>query len=247
MVDLTFAEEFFGSAAEALGKTVYPPGDPSNPSQIPPGRVIVGVVGNRAFNYMKFGGNTSSGVSYSLSPDLDTTVARIDRSDMAGALEGVDAFWRELAPNVALTRRFLDDVFNAEFEYYLRLDRLFALLALMAFAISSAGLFGMATLVAARRRREIGVRKTFGASTAQIVRLLLTGFSKPVIAANILVWLPAFFGARAYLARFFEPAPLTPAPFAASLAITLAIAWLAVGSQTWRAARRAPAAVLRRE
>ena len=166
---------------------------------------------------------------------------------MAGALERVDALWRQLAPNVALTRRFLDDVFNQAFEYYLRLNRLFGLLALMAFAISSAGLFGMATLVAARRRREIGVRKTFGASTMQVVRLLLGGFSRPVVVANIVVWPAVFFGARAYLRQFFEPAPITAAPFLASLVITLAIAWLAVGGQTWRAARRPPAAVLRRE
>ncbi|HEX5048454.1 MAG TPA: FtsX-like permease family protein, partial [Gammaproteobacteria bacterium] len=247
VVDLQFAELFFGSAAEAVGKTVYPPANSDNPTQVPSGRVIVGVVDNRSFNYMNFGDNAIGGVQYLLQPALDYTVARVDRANVEGTVARLDALWRELAPNVPLTRRFLDDVFNQSFEYYLRLNRLFALLAIMAFTISSTGLFGMATLVAARRRREIGVRKTFGASTAQVVQLLLAGFSKPVVIANIVVWPAAFFGARAYLEQFFEPAPLNALPFVASLAVTLAIAWFAVGGQTWRAARRAPAAVLRRE
>jgi putative ABC transport system permease protein len=67
------------------------------------------------------------------------------------------------------------------------------------------------------------------------------------VIANLVVWPFVYFGARAYLRQFFEPIPLTPLPFVAALLITLAIAWLAVGGQTWRAAQRKPAAVLRRE
>jgi hypothetical protein len=46
---------------------------------------------------------------------------------------------------------------------------------------------------------------------------------------------------------FIQRIPITPIPFAASLAIVLVIAWAAVGSQAWRAARANPATVLRFE
>src|SRR5262249_2258609 len=152
-------------------------------------------------------------------------------------LKGVDAAWRELAPNVAVNRRFLDEVFEGAYAQYLRINQLFAVLAVMAFVICVAGLFGMAIFVAGRRRREIGVRKTLGASTPRMVTLLLMSFSKPVVVANVIAWAGGYFAARVYLNQFSESIALTPWPFLLSLAITLAIACLAVLGQTVRAAR----------
>jgi putative ABC transport system permease protein len=120
-------------------------------------------------------------------------------------------------------------------------------MALFAFAISVIGLFGIAVYAARRRIHEIGVRKTLGARTSQILMMLLKDFSKPVIVANIVAWPLAWLGAQAYLSIFVTRTPITPLPFLASLAITLAIAWLAVGGQAWRAARVKPARVLRYE
>jgi putative ABC transport system permease protein len=108
-------------------------------------------------------------------------------------------------------------------------------------------LFGMAIFVAGRRRREIGVRKTLGGTTTQMVALLLTGFSRPVLIANVIAWPAGYLAARAYLNQFSGSISLTPWPFAFSVVITLAIACLAVLGQTLRAARTTPAEVLRNE
>jgi len=105
----------------------------------------------------------------------------------------------------------------------------------------------MATLIASRRLREVGVRKVHGATGRRMVVMLLAGFSKPVVLANVIAWPLAYIAARAYLDTFQAPIRLTPLPFLLSLAVTLAIAWLAVGSQTLRAARARPAEVLRYE
>ena len=53
--------------------------------------------------------------------------------------------------------------------------------------------------------------------------------------------------AEIYLGLFTTQMAITPAPFVASLIVTLGIAWAAVGAQTLRAARTKPAAVLRYE
>jgi putative ABC transport system permease protein len=124
---------------------------------------------------------------------------------------------------------------------------LFAVLATMAFGICVAGLFGMAIFVAGRRRREIGVRKTLGASTPRMIALLLAAFSKPVLVANLLAWPAGYFAARVYLNQFSQSIELTVWPFVMSAAVTLAIACLAVAGQTVRAARATPAEVLRQE
>jgi putative ABC transport system permease protein len=105
----------------------------------------------------------------------------------------------------------------------------------------------MGSHVASRRRREIGVRKTLGASTRQIAIMLLTDFSKPVIVANIIAWPAAYLAANAYLDVFIHRIALSVVPFVLSLGVTVLIAWAAVGAQAFRAARVKPALVLRYE
>ena len=68
-----------------------------------------------------------------------------------------------------------------------------------------------------------------------------------VLVANLIAWPAGYFAARGYLNQFSQSIPLTPWPFVLSIAITLAIAWLAVVGQTLRAARTTPADVLRHE
>jgi putative ABC transport system permease protein len=78
-----------------------------------------------------------------------------------------------------------------------------------------------------------------------MVWLLLAGFSKPVLVANLLAWPAGYVAARIYLNQFSEPIALTAWPFALSTVVTLAIASFAVLGQTVRAARTSPAEVLR--
>jgi len=109
------------------------------------------------------------------------------------------------------------------------------------------GLFGMAAFVTARRRREVGIRKSVGAKSGQILRLFLTDFSKPILIANVIAWPLAFIAGRAYLTIFVDRIPLNLTPFLLSLGLTLLIAWLAVATQVLGAARLKPAEILRYE
>ncbi|HEX5047083.1 MAG TPA: ABC transporter permease [Gammaproteobacteria bacterium] len=229
-----------GAPEEAVGKLLYRPANSPGPPQ-PPLRVV-GVVGERALSSAAL---PIGGAIYTLRPELPVTVARVAPADVGAAIEGIDAAWHELAPNVAVSRHFLDEVFERAYSQYLRIDRLFTALAVMAFGICVAGLLGMATFVAGRRRREIGVRKTLGASTPRMVVLLLAGFSRPVLLANVFAWPAGYLAARIYLNQFLDPIALTPWPFVSSAGITLAIAAFAVLGQTLRAARTTPAEVLR--
>ena len=139
----------------------------------------------------------------------------------------------------------MDELFNESFEIFARVNQVVVGLAGVAFFISVIGLFGMAIQVAGRRTHEIGVRKSVGARKIQIVRMLLTDFSKPVVVANLAAWVLGYFAAKAYLGVFIQRIPLTPLPFVASLVVVVGIAWLAVTSQALRAARANPAKVLR--
>jgi putative ABC transport system permease protein len=249
VVDRAFAETFgFGEPAQALDRLVYfnvpaPPGGEPVPRR--PAR-IVGVVESVPFRFEQTS-FVPRATYYSLGADLEYQAVRLKREDLSSALAAIDAAWARLAPDVAINRRFLDDVFNAYYAGCVRAKRIFTSLAAMAFFIATVGLFGMATFVAGRRTKEIGLRKTLGGTTRQMVALLLRSFGRPVVIANVIAWPIAYVGARAYLVRFLDPVALTPWPFTLSLAITIGVACIAVAAQTLRSAATRPADVLRHD
>jgi putative ABC transport system permease protein len=174
-------------------------------------------------------------------------MVRISPTHASEALTDIDATWTKLSPNIPLTRQFVDEVFEKHYATFSRVNVMVGVLTALALTISTLGLFGMALFVATRRRHEIGLRKTIGARTSQIIVLLLRDFSKPVVIANLVVWPLAYIAMQTYLSVFVHRISLTPLPFVGSLLISLCIAWLAVGGQTIRAARMNPATVLRYE
>ena len=233
----------FGSPSEAVDQTIYFPGVLGQRAQ--PFRVI-GVVENHPL-YLRGLGATSNIYRLAQGAGLTSVIVRLSADDISGGVAAVEAAWRKISPQAPLQRRFVDDLFNDNFEKFARLSQVFVGLTAFAFFISIIGLFGMAVQVAGRRVHEIGVRKSVGAHKSQIVLMLLRDFSKPVLIANLIAWPVGYLAAQMYLRVFIQRIPITPLPFFASLGIVLVIAWAAVGSQAWRAARANPATVLRFE
>jgi putative ABC transport system permease protein len=186
---------------------------------------------------------------YRLAPGggMQNMIVRFAPQDVAAGVAAAEAAWRRLATQAPFSRRFMDDLFDQGYEQFARVNQVSAGLASFAFAISVIGLFGMAIQIASRRTHEIGVRKSVGASKRQIVAMLITDFSKPVVIANVLAWPLGYLAGQAYLSVFIQRMAFTPLPYIASLTIVVLIAWAAVGSQALRASRANPATVLRFE
>ncbi|HEX5047856.1 MAG TPA: ABC transporter permease [Gammaproteobacteria bacterium] len=205
---------------------------------------VVGVVADKPL-HLRGGGSTSN--VYWLQPGQAFQIMRVAANDVSGGLQAIDAAWKRISPKIPISRDFMDQLFDRSYENFARMNQVFGGLALVAVAIALIGLFGMAIHVAGRRVREIGVRKSIGAHTSQVVVMLIRDFSKPVLIANLIAWPLAYFAAQQYLSVFMHRIPLTPGPFGLSLVLVLGVSWLAVGAQTVRAARVNPATVLRVE
>jgi putative ABC transport system permease protein len=246
VVDASLTEQLgFARPQDAVDQIVYMPERMTRAfgAAAQPVRVI-GVVADKPLHF-RGAGATANG--YLLRTGLNFQLVRVKASDVSGGLAALDALWKRLAPQGSINRKFIDDLFNQNYENFARISLVFVGLSFLAAVISVTGLFGMAIQVASRRVHEIGVRKSVGARTGQIVAMLLRHFSKPVVIANLIAWPLAYFAAQQYLGIFIHRTPLTPLPFLLSLAIALAIAWGAVGGQALRAARVSPATVLRSE
>lgn len=228
----------FADPAAAIGRDVSATGDPQ--------QTIIGVVED-----MRFGGSHApiAPTVYHFvldPPGFGIGVIRYS-GETATMLQSVRSVWRQSAPSVpfdALTATRNLDTYNRSDD---RTARLFTTGALLAVLIGSVGLWGLASFNTARRVREIGIRKTLGASSGDVARLLVGQFLRPVLIANLFAWPLAFAAMRTWLAGFDDPIPLSPVFFVAAAAAALAVALLTVLAQSLRASRATPAWALRHE
>jgi putative ABC transport system permease protein len=265
MIDLRLAQALgYADPRSAIGRTLHAPSpqDPTGPRTL--SFEVVGVVETDptrliaqpptwASGATAQGGTPGriAGVLYVQELTLEASFAnwypavRIDRNDIQGGLAAIERVWRELEPDRPVRLLFTDDLFEEAYAPFSKIGMAFVVLSLCALIISTTGLLGIAVHVAARRRREMGIRKTLGASALGLARLLLVDFSRPVLVANLLAWPLGYLAAQAFLQPFAERIALTPAPFAFSLGLTLLIAWAAVIGEVLKAASVRPAEVLR--
>jgi putative ABC transport system permease protein len=124
---------------------------------------------------------------------------------------------------------------------------LFEAFAFLAIFISCLGLFGLASFMTEVRTKEIGVRKTLGASMPAILMLLSSQFIRWVLLANFVAWPVAYYTMNRWLQGFAYKADINPWVFIASGLIALMIAMATVGFHTIKAATANPIESLRYE
>jgi len=126
-------------------------------------------------------------------------------------------------------------------------SNLIGLAFIIALLLACMGLFGLASFTAASRIKEIGIRKTNGATTSSIMRLLLASYVKWLIISYFMALPIAFFLGKTFLARFYFHSPIPLWAFLAGPAIAFIIAIATVSSQTLSVACRNPVEALRYE
>ena len=119
--------------------------------------------------------------------------------------------------------------------------------AILTIFISCIGLFGLATLSAEKRTKEIGVRKVMGASVTSIVKLLSTDFLKLVSLSFVISFPLAYLASQKWLENYPYREPFNWWIFGFTAMTTIVIALLTVGWQSIRAALLNPVKSLKTE
>lgn len=162
-------------------------------------------------------------------------------------LAAIDRLWSEQSVTAPIRRMFLDGEIAKLYRDVTREREIFSGFALVAILIACLGLFSLSAFAAARRTQEIGIRKALGASTAQIVRLLIWQFVRPVLIANAIAWPLAFWLMQRWLEGFFYRIDLSWPPFAMAGGAALAIAIGTTAFHAVQVARARPVTALRCE
>ena len=185
---------------------------------------------------------------YGYDPDASPLISvRVPAGDVPQALSDIDRTWHAFAPSIAVNRLFMDRLFEQQFMADEQQGRIFGLFVGIAIFIAALGLFGLAAFSTERRTKEIGLRKTFGARTMDIILLLLWQFSIPVLIANLIAWPVAFYYLHHWLESYAYRISLNPLYFLGAGLVALVIAWATVIVHAAHVARANPVHALRYE
>lgn len=169
------------------------------------------------------------------------------RNDWPEIVAAVQQQYKTFFPGNPFEYFFLDEHFAEQYKADKQFGRTFGLFAGLAIFVSCLGLLGLAAFVTNQRTKEIGVRKIVGAGIPSILLLLTRDFMKPLVLAFLLAVPLTWWLLNQWLENFAFRMHVSPWIFILPMLLVLAIALLAVSSQTLKAAAANPANSLRTE
>ncbi len=237
IVNETFVKAFgLSNAPEALGKMFNVDGESLE---------IVGVI--KDFIYASMEEEIQSFVFRQVENYRFANV-RLSSSDMITTLERMESTWEKIDSKNRFKAKFLEEHIAEYYDFLKDFMKIFGFVGFLAISISTLGLFGMALYATQTRMKEIGIRKTFGASERKLMYLLSKEFFKMVVWA-ILIGSPIciILFDQVILAQHAFRVKISFVDVGVSILLLLTLCFLTVITQTWSAARRNPSSVLRDE
>ncbi len=172
---------------------------------------------------------------------------KVEAAATQEAIKHLESVQKKFDPAYPFQYEFLDKSFERQYTSESTIKNLSIAFTSIAIFISSLGLFGLASFMAERRTKEIGIRKVLGATVQQITFLLSTDFLKLLFISFVIAIPIAWYFANEWLTAFAYHTDLTFAiPFIAA-GVLLATALLSVGYQAIKAAIGNPVNSLRSE
>ena len=174
-------------------------------------------------------------------------MARINNSDVQNTLGRMETVWNERTSGRPFNYHFLDEDYNALYDAEQRSSMLFSIAAGLAIILACLGLFGLAAFTTVKRTKEIGIRKTLGATLGDITILLSKNFILLVSISVVIASPLAFFAAKKWLQNFTYRIEPDASVFIFAALITLLIAFVTVAYHSIRVAMANPTKSLRTE
>lgn len=179
------------------------------------------------------------------SDDMPVLLVRFSAGNYASITGEILKILKRYNPDISLTATLFRDL--PSYSNLTLPSNLIGLSFIIALLLACMGLFGLASFTAESRIKEIGIRKTNGATTASIMRILLTGYVKWLFISFIIALPIAFVLGQLFLGRFHFHTPIPIWAFVAGPAIAFLVALLTVSSKTMGVACRNPVEALRYE
>ena len=242
VINATAAREFgFDSPQDAIGKYLQ---EAYSKNSIP----IVGVISDfhsatftKKIDPMALMTNKGSLTNFNIK------MASSNPADWQVGIKKMEKIWKQTYPNAPFEYKFYDDMIESFYITERQTARIVNLATIIAILISCLGLFGLATLTAFQRTKEIGIRKVLGASVMNLVNLLSVDFIKLVLVALVVASPIAYYAMTYFLEGYVYRINIDWPIFVISGLLALVIALLTVSYQAIRAALMNPVKSLKSE
>jgi len=163
-------------------------------------------------------------------------------------LAGIERSWNNTFPDGIYEYQFLDKKIAGFYQTEDRLSQLYKIFAGIAIFISCLGLYGLISFMVVQRIKEVGIRKTLGASVGNIVYLFSKEFTLLIIIAFVISAPMAWFGMNKwFLQGYVYKITIGPDIFLLAILASVSIAWATVGYKAIRAALANPVESLKSE
>jgi len=184
---------------------------------------------------------------FSMSPSLKykQVYLKFPEGGRVEAMRHAQAVLRKLYPAQPYQYDFLDDMIESNYSSEAKWKQIISFAAILTIFISCIGLFGLASLSAEKRSKEIGIRKVLGASVAVLMRNTSFDFLVLVLVAACIALPLAWMAGNAWLENYPYHISLHPFIFVGAVAAVVFFALITVSYQAVKAACANPVKNLR--
>jgi putative ABC transport system permease protein len=172
---------------------------------------------------------------------------KIRGNDIPNTLRSIESNWKKYAPDGIYSYFFVDESYQGMYTKEATFSKMFLYFASLSIIISCLGLFGISLFTAENRIREIGIRKTLGASSMKIVILLSRNILFWIFSAFLISCPIAAFIMNKWLMNFAYRINIDPILYIYAGLLSTIIALITISFQYVKAATSNPANSLRYE
>jgi len=179
--------------------------------------------------------------------DNGLILVKTREGDVPDILADIRKTWKRFDPVSPLEYQFLDETYAEFYREEQRMLMVFNFFTGLSVFISFLGLLGLASFMAERRTKEIGIRKVLGAEERNIVFNMTRDFLRWVLLANVIAWPVGYLASKEILKGFALRTALGIETFLYVGISAPLLAGITVGWQALKAARTNPVEALRYE
>jgi putative ABC transport system permease protein len=172
---------------------------------------------------------------------------RLTGKDINATIKAIEKTWQSFTAMQPFQYDFFVDTWNNLYKSEMKTGKIFILFSVLAIFIACIGLIGLVAFITNKRTREIGIRKTYGASIQVVLRLLSKEVVYLILISSLIACPVAYYGSKYWLEGFATRVKVSPVIYVLATLIVMAIGWLSISYQTFKAANYNPAKALRIE
>jgi putative ABC transport system permease protein len=243
LINETAARLFGWEPADAVGETIIYVGGEMRPKE------VKGVI--RDFHFESLRASITPAIFYHTDTktwnDNRIIALKITGHSVSRLVADLQETWNELIHDAPFEYTFLREEWVRKYQQDEKLGGMFTLFGCLSLLIAMIGMVGLVTYSAEQRRKEIGIRKSLGASSTQMVLLLNGNFTKLILVSFAIAIPLSWYAMNQWLEQFTYKVGISPWVYGVAGLSIIVLTWITVSYQSVRAALTNPAEVLKEE